>query len=40
MKKFSSKLLLAMGLGIAATVIPTQLMAKTEKPNILVMWGG
>ena len=37
MKKTSSKLLLALGLGFAATVIPTQLMAK--KPNILVLWG-
>ena len=37
MKRNSSKLLLALGLGIATAVIPTQLMAK--KPNILVMWG-
>ena len=37
MKKTSSKLLLALGLGFAAAVIPTQLMAK--KPNILVIWG-
>jgi len=39
MKKLSSKLILALGLGVAATVMPTQLMAKTDKPNILVMWG-
>jgi arylsulfatase len=37
MKKTSSKLLLALSLSIAATVVPTQLMAK--KPNILVLWG-
>ena len=37
MKKTSSKLLLALSLGFAATVIPTQLMA--NKPNILVIWG-
>lgn len=37
MKKTSSKLLLALSLGFATVVIPTQLMAK--KPNILVMWG-
>lgn len=37
MKKLSSKLLLALGFGMAATVIPTQLMA--QKPNILVLWG-
>jgi len=38
MKKMSSKLLLALGLGLAATVVPTQIMA-SKKPNILVMWG-
>ncbi len=37
MKKTSSKLLLALSLGFAATVVPTQLMA--SKPNILVIWG-
>lgn len=37
MKKHSSKLLLALSLGFATAVIPTQLMAK--KPNILVIWG-
>jgi len=37
MKKGSSKLLLALSLGFALAVIPTQLMAK--KPNILVIWG-
>jgi len=36
MNKTSSKLLLALGIGIASVVIPTQLMAK---PNILVIWG-
>jgi len=39
MKKTSSKWLLALSLGFAATVVPTQLMATTDKPNILVMWG-
>ncbi len=37
MKKGSSKLLLALSLGFALAVIPTQLIAK--KPNILVIWG-
>ena len=37
MKKHSAKLLLALSLGVASAIIPTQLMAK--KPNILVMWG-
>ena len=37
MKKTTSKLLLALSLGIATVAMPTQLMAK--KPNILVMWG-
>jgi len=36
MKK-STKFLLALGLGLATAVSPTQLMAK--KPNILVIWG-
>ncbi len=37
MKKGSSKLLLALSLGFATAVVPTQLMA--QKPNILVIWG-
>jgi arylsulfatase len=37
MIKQSSKLLLALGLAIAT--IPTQIFAKTDKPNILVLWG-
>ncbi|WP_188093229.1 arylsulfatase [Sulfurovum riftiae] len=37
MKRQSTKLLLALTLGLATAVIPTQLMAK--KPNILVIWG-
>lgn len=37
MKKGNLKLLLALSMGFASVVIPTQLMAK--KPNILVMWG-
>ncbi|HHH37758.1 MAG TPA: arylsulfatase, partial [Epsilonproteobacteria bacterium] len=37
MRKNSAKLLLALSLGVASAVVPTQLMAK--KPNILVMWG-
>jgi len=39
MKKTTSKLLLALSLGVASVAMPTQLMAKTDKPNILVMWG-
>ena len=35
MKKSASKLLLLVGFGLTAT----QLMATTDKPNILVMWG-
>ena len=37
MKKTTSKLLVALSLGVAAVAMPTQVMAK--KPNILVMWG-
>ena len=37
MKK-STKFLLALGLGLAAVVMPTQVMA-ADKPNILVIWG-
>ena len=37
MKKSASKMLLALSLGFAATMVPTQLMAK--KPNILAIWG-
>ena len=37
MKKRSSKLLLALSMGVAIAVLPTQIMAK--KPNVLVMWG-
>ena len=37
MKKKSSKLLLALGLGFAALAAPTQILA--AKPNILVIWG-
>ena len=37
MKK-STKFLLALGLGLAAVAIPTQVMA-ADKPNILVIWG-
>ena len=37
MKKSASKMLLALSLGFATTVVPTQLMAK--KPNILAIWG-
>ena len=39
MKKLSSKLLLTLGFGIASVVVPTQVMAAAEKPNILVIWG-
>ena len=37
MKKTTSKLLVALSLGVATLAMPTQVMAK--KPNILVMWG-
>ena len=37
MKRYSSKLILALSLGLATVVVPTQLMA--QKPNILVIWG-
>jgi len=37
MKKRSSKLLLALSVGVVTAMMPTQLLAK--KPNILVMWG-
>jgi arylsulfatase len=37
MKKTTSKLLVALSLGVAAISMPTQALAK--KPNILVMWG-
>jgi len=37
MKKSASKILVALSLGLAATVVPTQLMAK--QPNILAIWG-
>ncbi len=37
MKKSSAKFLVALSLGIAAVVMPTQALAK--KPNILVLWG-
>jgi len=36
-KKTTSKLLVALSLGVAAVAMPTQALAK--KPNILVMWG-
>lgn len=35
MKKGNSKFLLALGLGLATAMVPTQLLAK--KPNILVI---
>ncbi|HIQ28906.1 MAG TPA: arylsulfatase [Sulfurovum sp.] len=38
MKKTSSKILLALGLGVASLAVPTQLLAES-KPNILVIWG-
>ena len=34
MKKLSSKLLLALGIGMASVVVPTQVMAVAEKPRL------
>lgn len=38
MKKTTSKVLLALSLGVAAIAVPAQLIA-ADKPNILVIWG-
>ncbi len=38
MKKTTSKVLLALSLGLAAIAVPAQLIA-ADKPNILVIWG-
>ena len=39
MKKIGSKFLMSLSMTVTMAIVPAQLMAKTDKPNMLMIWG-